>query len=214
MAEKTETVSLEDAKEQVRKVCIRLGLLHLAFARTLVDEFGEEKGKELILKAIKDYGTRVAERGKAAVTAAGGDPAKDPFPGDLPAYGMTDSAAGEILEPGENEIRRFKGPGCVMSEVWREYGESELGRLYCFVDPVKSLAYNPATVHYHAQAGESPGGGWICEHVIKYTTQRERDDFANSDKSSAWINVEPWIGEVKIPAEKGKLQKITAKSPE
>ena len=35
-AKKEEMVTLEDAKEQVRRVCTRLGLLHYAFAKTLV----------------------------------------------------------------------------------------------------------------------------------------------------------------------------------
>ena len=207
MADKEETVSLKDAKEQVRKACVRLGLLHLAFARTLVDELGPEKGKELILKAIKDYGIRIGERGKAKVLAEGGDPAVTPFPGDLPAYGLQGSIPGEKLEPGEGELRHFKGHGCVMSEVWREYGESELGRLYCYVDPIKSLAYNPATVHYHAQLNELPGGDWICEHVTRYTTEQEREDFAKSDENDDWIAIEPWAKDIKIPLEKGQYRK-------
>ena len=40
MTIKGETVTLEDAKQQVRRVCIRLGLLHLSFSRTLVNELG------------------------------------------------------------------------------------------------------------------------------------------------------------------------------
>ncbi len=64
MTTEAKTVPLEEAREQVRKVCARLGLLHIAFARTLVDELGEKKGKELILKAIKDYGTKVGEEGE------------------------------------------------------------------------------------------------------------------------------------------------------
>ena len=62
MENQEEVVTLADAKEQVRKVCERLAILHLAFSRTLVDELGEEKGRELVLKAIKNYGIRVGKR--------------------------------------------------------------------------------------------------------------------------------------------------------
>ncbi len=61
MATRKETVALEEAKEQVRRVCVRLGLLHLSFAKTLVEELGEKKGKELVLKVIKDYGIGIGE---------------------------------------------------------------------------------------------------------------------------------------------------------
>ena len=61
MTNSQETVALEEARGQVSKVCRRLGLLHLSFAKTLVEELGEKKGKQLVLKAIKDYGTRIGE---------------------------------------------------------------------------------------------------------------------------------------------------------
>jgi len=44
MNNKKETVALEEAKEQVRRVCTRLGLLHLSFAKTLVEEQVKRKG--------------------------------------------------------------------------------------------------------------------------------------------------------------------------
>ena len=189
-----ETVTLENAKEQVRKVCVRLGLLHLSFAKTLVDELGEKKGKELILHAIKDYGVRVAERAKRQAVAAGFESKN--FPSDLPAYGMIERKS-EPLEPQSAvETRRSRGHGCVMCQVWREYGETELGRLYCFVDPVKSMAFDPNTVTLHAKLGEQPDGDWVCEFVTRSTTEQERNDFANRDTDWAWVNIEPWAAGV------------------
>jgi uncharacterized protein (UPF0128 family) len=57
-----EMVPLKEAEHQVKVVTQRLALLHLAYAKTLVKEFGWEKGKLLVLKAIKNYGLRVADR--------------------------------------------------------------------------------------------------------------------------------------------------------
>ena len=48
------TVDLEEAKEQVRKVCRRLALLHLSYAKIIINELGDKKGRKLILEAIKD----------------------------------------------------------------------------------------------------------------------------------------------------------------
>jgi len=61
-SDKLDFVALEDAKRQVEIVARRIALLHLAYAKMLVEEFGEEKGRKLILKAIKDYGVRIGEK--------------------------------------------------------------------------------------------------------------------------------------------------------
>ena len=45
---------------------------------------GERKGKELILKAIKDYATRIGEQAKANVAAQGLDNNPANYQGDLP----------------------------------------------------------------------------------------------------------------------------------
>jgi hypothetical protein len=65
-----EVVTLEEAKEQVGIALTRAALLHLSFSRTLVDEFGERKGKELVLRAIMEYGRRVGERVKRGLPDA------------------------------------------------------------------------------------------------------------------------------------------------
>jgi len=54
MTESKELISLEEAKHEVALVCRRLGLLHLAFAEVLVNELGEEKGKKINARAIKE----------------------------------------------------------------------------------------------------------------------------------------------------------------
>jgi hypothetical protein len=198
MATSEEMVTLTDAKEQVRKVCVRLGLLHLSFARTLVDEFGEQKGKELVLKAIKDYGVRIGERAKQEAAEAGLDNSPPNFKSDLPAYGMIERKGEALPVQAKTETRRNLGHGCVMCQVWREYGESELGRLYCYVDPVKSMAFNPNSVTLHARLGEQPDGEWVCEFVTRATTEQERRDFADRDKTWAWADIEPWAGKAGV----------------
>ena len=60
-----EMVPLSEAENEVKVATQRLALLHLAYGRVLVDEFGWEKGKQLIMDSIKEYARRVAERTKA-----------------------------------------------------------------------------------------------------------------------------------------------------
>ena len=192
MTTEAKTVPLEEAREQVRKVCARLGLLHIAFARTLVDELGEKKGKELILKAIKDYGTKVGEEAKAHAAAKGLDNSPENFQSDLPLYGMHDG--GEKVEvEGETRRRAF---GCVMGKVWNELGEGELGRLYCYVDSAKYMAFNPEYKLAHVKA--LPDGDGCCELVVRPTTEQERKEFADKDKNWDWVNIEPWADEINI----------------
>ena len=104
MDTKEETVTLEEAKEQVRKVCVRLALLHISFAKTLVNELGEKKGEELILKAIKDYGIRIGEEVKAEATAKGLDNSPANFKSDIPLYGMHDGL--EMVRVGGEKRRK------------------------------------------------------------------------------------------------------------
>lgn len=74
-AKKKSVVSLKEAKKQVEIAARRIALLHIAYAKTLVEEFGEERGRKLILRAIKDYGTRIGEKMKRGEQ-------------DLPDYGV------------------------------------------------------------------------------------------------------------------------------
>jgi hypothetical protein len=182
MAEQDETVTLSDAKEQVRRACARLALLHLSFARTLVDELGEEKGKALILKAIRDYGIRVGEHSKAEAAARGLDNAPANFRDDLPRYGMHDSR-GETADVDGESRRRVSG--CVMGQVWNDLGEGELGRLYCFVDAAKYMAFNPSFKLIHTRA--LPDGDGFCEFAVRPMTDQERLDFADGDVDWSYI---------------------------
>ena len=68
-------VPLSEAREQVEIACTMIALLHLAFSKILVEELGVEKGKEVILKAIMEYGIRVGVRIKRGLP-------------DLPKYGI------------------------------------------------------------------------------------------------------------------------------
>lgn len=169
------TVSLEEAKEQVKKVCIRLALLHLSYAKTLVEELGEEKGRQLIMRAIKDYGTRIGEQVNASVTAQGLQNEPVNYKEDLPFYGMHDKI--EVVEmDGEKRMRAY---GCVMGEIWNQLGEGELGRLYCYVDPAKYMAFNPNFKLSHLRT--LPEGDDYCEFVVRPTTEQDREDFAGKD---------------------------------
>jgi hypothetical protein len=166
-----DNVPIEDAKEQVRKVCARLALLHISFSKVLVEELGEEKGTDLILKAIKKYGAYVGEDAKKRAIDRELSNTPENYVGDLPNYGMHDKIE-RFSEDNENRIRAH---GCVMGKVWRELDEEKLGRYYCYVDPAKYMAFNPEYKLMHLKA--MPDGDDYCEFAVRPTTEKEQHDF-------------------------------------
>lgn len=95
-------VSLEDAKEQVRKVCRRLALLHLAYVRTLVKNLGDQEGKKQILEAIKEYGQIIGQEVQARANDLGLENTPDNYIEDLPLWGMYDWAETVQVDGGKN----------------------------------------------------------------------------------------------------------------
>ncbi len=179
-------IPLEDAEHEVMLTSRRIALLHLAFAKTLIEEFGEERGTELTIKAIKAYGTRVGQEARDAVLAQGLELTPENFSAGaargLPKIGMH-TGRDTLVVDGEHRFRAF---GCVMGKVWNELGEGKLGRLYCLVDPAKFMAYNPQFKLAHAKA--LPAGDACCEFCIRPTTEQERQDFASNDAEWTYID--------------------------
>ncbi len=187
-SEKTakETIPFKEAKRAVELTARRLGLLHLSFARTLVNELGEKKGKELIMKAIKDYGERIGKEVRESVIDQGLDLIPENYgtgkSRDLPEFGMHENRE-RVEVDGERRMRVY---GCAMAKVWTEYGEDKLGRLYCYVDPAKYMAFNPDFKLIHIKA--LPDGDEYCEFTIRPTTEQDRKDFAA--KNTDWSRID------------------------
>lgn len=181
-----ETISLEEAKQAVELTARRLGLLHLSFARTLVDELGGKKGNELIMKAIKDYGKRIGKEVREGVIKQGLEPVPENYgtgkSKDLPEFGMHEGRENVEVD-GEKRIRAY---GCTMAKVWHEYGEDKLGRLYCYVDPAKYMAFNPNFKLLHIKA--LPDGDQYCELTVRPTTEQDRKDFIAQDTD--WSSID------------------------
>jgi hypothetical protein len=125
----------------------RIGLLHMCYARTLADELGDTEAVRLVERAIWRYGTLVGERTKAEVERQGLEPTVENFD------------AGSDLSP------LGFGEGCPLAEVWREYGEEQLGALYCQVDPAKMQAYAPGWTMVHTR--QVPLGDECCETEVR-----------------------------------------------
>jgi hypothetical protein len=159
-----EHVLIGEAREQVEMAITRIALLHLAFSKTLVEEFGAEKGKRLITTSILRYGRWVGERMKRG----------------LPDYPI--AKYGAYVERENGRIY-----DCVLAKIFREYGELDLGGLYCYVDPAKTMAVDSSRKLVHNDCAAC--GDEYCTFEEIPTTEKERNDFMNL--STDWKYVDP-----------------------
>lgn len=159
-------VPYDEARQAVLDMARRVALLHMSYARTLVDALGEERGRALIERAIRAYGARIGERTRARVEALGLEPEPHNFArgSDLSPLAFPSEA---VTVDGEQRSRSWI---CVLAEIWREYGEEALGSLYCGVDPAKMEAYNPAWTMVHTH--KIPNGGECCEMAVRRRDER------------------------------------------
>jgi len=175
-------IAPDEASRSLASVSRRIALLHLAYAQAIVKELGAEKGTRLISEAIKDYAVKIGEKTKTEVEAQGYEATPENFEKG-PSYalpklpGMHKGWENVQDEQGRKRIRAY---GCILAEVWKEYGQEQLGRLYCYMDTAKYMGYNPHYKLAHHKA--LPDGDTCCEFEIRQTTPEERDDFATPGK--------------------------------
>jgi predicted hydrocarbon binding protein len=186
-AEKSEAVPINQVVQALQSTSRRIALIHLAYAKAIIEELGEEKGMKLIAKAIKNYGAKIGEKTREEVLKKGLEAIPENFnKGEsyaLPIIpGMHDRRERVDVEG----VKRNRAYGCVLAEVWKEYGEEKLGRLYCYMDVAKYMAYNPNYKYAHTKA--MPDGDEYCEFEVKRTTEEERKDFLAEDKDWFYID--------------------------
>jgi hypothetical protein len=183
MNDEPETISVDEARRQVALVCRRLALLHLAFADAIVEALGDEQGKRLVERAIKRYGTLIGEAKREAAIRRGLETDREGFDSvsDLPRLGMHDAIERVDVE-GEQRVRAH---GCVMGKIWQEQGKAHLGRLYCYVDPASSMAFNEGLKLVHTKS--VPDGDPFCELVMRQATAEDRQALAAVDTDWQFI---------------------------
>ncbi len=169
------TINIEEAAEIVERVSKRIALLHLSYAKMITEELGEERGKRLILRAIKDYGKTIGRKRREEIEEMGLKPTPENFSKgtslSIPPFGMHSK-----IEDKEN----MKAYGCTLGRLWKEYGEDKLGKLYCYVDATKYMGFNQDYVQTHTKAMTL--GDDFCEFVVTPSTKKQKDIF-NDDEA-------------------------------
>lgn len=161
MEEQQAMMPVAEALQQVLIMSERLAMLHYHFANTLVQELGEERGRELVARAIAAYGREVGERQRQRVTAAGYPPDCDNYKvlPDLPMMAWSPDGMPTVRRNGR-ELRV-----CPLAKYWMERGAESLGRLYCYVDQAKFAAFDPECECRHLK--NVLDGDETCEVVAR-----------------------------------------------
>jgi hypothetical protein len=178
-------IPLKQAKAEVALAVERVALLHLAYAEMLVAEFGDERGRELAVKAIRRYGEKIATKARQGAQAQGLPLEPEHYGAGGPNWPSI-GAADDVKEAEVDGETRTYIRGCGLAKTFREQGAESLGRLYCLVDASKMMAYNPAYKVIHLQA--EPDGDDRCELVLRETTAQEREDFGQ-DKDWSYLDL-------------------------
>jgi hypothetical protein len=121
---------IRSTEEPVTRMAKLLALLHYAMSKEIVAALGEDRGKAVILSAIKSFG----EARLKSMTEEAHERGLDPNSFDT--YKKVRDMPGTGWERDPNNPMKITF--CPMESVWAEYGEEgrKLGYLYCSIDHV------------------------------------------------------------------------------
>jgi nitroreductase/predicted hydrocarbon binding protein len=156
-----ETIPKQEALCQIQAALRRAALLYHCFSKTLVKEYGEERGEELIRKAIDEYGGSIGGEARKKAQKKGLSLTPENFASDLPdiAWGVE-----SVVIDGEERVRVHH---CPLAAEWHKWSDPKMARLYCYVDQAKIKAYNPDYEYVHIK--NILDGDPYCELAIRKT---------------------------------------------
>lgn len=159
-----EMISRKEALRQINQGVRRAALIYHFFAKTLVEELGEQKGTELIRKAINAYGSHIGKMAQEKSLAGGRPLTPENFESDLPDLAWQGE---QVTVDGE---KRRRVHHCPLAEVWIELGEKKRARLYCLVDQAKMKEFNPEYEYLHIK--NILDGDPYCELVVRPVSKK------------------------------------------
>jgi hypothetical protein len=133
-------------EDPVTRMAKLLALLHYFMSKEIIAAVGEERGKELILSAIKRFGQARLKSMVEEARERGLDPKS------LETYQIVRDMPGTGWERDPDNSSKITF--CPMDSVWAEYGEEgrKLGYLYCSIDHVMFDGFNADLERPHCRA--------------------------------------------------------------
>lgn len=171
----------DEALRDIQRALHRGALLFYSFCETLIGEFGEEKGKEVIRKAVDDYGERIGREAQKKAQDKGLPLTPENFESDLPGGAWKTEV---VTVEGEERVRVHF---CPLASEWMDWGDTEKARLYCYVDQAKMRAFNPDFEYVHLK--NILDGDPYCELAIrrKKEAPRQTDAEVPSQETVGWV---------------------------
>lgn len=154
-----EMIAKKDALEQINLALRRASLLYHAFAKVILEIHGKEKGMSIIREAIDYYGKKIGESVKQAAIESNLELEPKNFKSDLPSLAWKSE---EILVDGE---KRKKVLFCPIADELLKLDDSEIARIYCWVDQAKTKAFNENYEFLHLK--NMMDGDPYCELVVR-----------------------------------------------
>jgi nitroreductase len=181
MEQKEGTITKKEALENVQRALRRGALIYHYFCETLVQEFGQEKGKELIRKAVDAYGERIGQEARIKAQENGLALSPENFESDLPDDAWETET---VVVEGEERVRVHH---CPLAAEWLAWGDPEKARLYCYVDQAKMKGFNPEYEYIHVK--NILDGDPYCELVARKKTDSRETDASEVDAKDAvsWV---------------------------
>lgn len=164
-------IEREEASKQVLVMAKRTAMLYKSFAEVLQEELGEQKAKEVILKAINKYGYMCGKRIAEGVEDMGLDLSISNYfkiP-DLPELGWDIESSMIETDKKLEAVVHY----CPLAEYWLENMDSKIARLYCYVDQAKFSAYNPNIKCTHAK--NFLDGDEVCKLIIEKENASDKE---------------------------------------
>ena len=159
MNKEQEMIPKREIVEQVGSVLKRLAMLHFYYAKTLLDELGDEEGRRVINAALTAYGHQVGLMARAKTLENGLEPIPENYLGDIPEWPWL--SEGVIID---GEVRE-RVHHCPLASEWINLGDPAVGRLYCAVDQARMEAFNPECQYVHFRT--IPDGDSFCECAVR-----------------------------------------------
>ncbi|MGI6628439.1 MAG: L-2-amino-thiazoline-4-carboxylic acid hydrolase [Bacillota bacterium] len=143
---KTTPEPTDDWEKDVWLMASRMAILYMEMAKAIVSRLGEDEGKELIKSAVWKYGNICGEKVRNGVIEKGLPVIPENY-NEIPDLPLKGWRSETVEEPSGKKETRITF--CPLAAVWKEYGETGLGRLYCWVDQAKFNGYSPGLTCTH-----------------------------------------------------------------
>lgn len=155
-------ISKQEATRQVRQMGRMMASLYCHMSREISAAVGEEKAKEIISRAVWNYGFERGTEQKAKIIDAGYEHIPENYSciPDLPSLGWEV----EKVSQGENQTQ-IQISYCPFADVWQEKDFADFGRIYCSVDQAKYKGFHTDSDLVHLK--NVLDGDEYCEMVCR-----------------------------------------------